>query len=113
MWGRYRRATYWANALTYRRNDAVIAVSEAVAESVPRRFLPPGYGQRAEVVIHGTDLEDARRSRLAPARARAALGLAPDVPVIGTVGNLTPKKDHQVLIRAFAHLLRRMPEAQL
>ncbi len=29
------------------------------------------------------------------------------------MGNLTPKKDHQVLVMAFAHLLQRMPEAQL
>ena len=114
MWGRYRRATYWANALTYRLNDAVIAVSAAVADSVPRGFLPAGLRVSGPtVLIHGTDLEDARRSRLAPARARAALGLAPDGPVIGTVGNLTPKKDHQVLVMAFAHLLQRMPEAQL
>ncbi len=40
VWQRYRRPTYWANALTYRRNDAVIAVSEAVAASMDPRRLP-------------------------------------------------------------------------
>jgi glycosyltransferase involved in cell wall biosynthesis len=114
MWGRYRRATYWANALTYRRNDAVIAVSEAVADSVPRAHLPTALRAGGPtVVIHGTDLEDARRSRLTPSQGRAALGLAPEGPVVGTVGNLTTKKDHRVLVQAFAALRRHIPDAQL
>lgn len=114
MWGRYRRATYWANALTYRRNDAVIAVSQAVAESVPRRFLPSSLRTSGPtVVIHGTDLVDARSTRLSKADARTALGLPADVPVVGTIGNMTPKKDHLVLIQAFAALRRRLPVARL
>jgi glycosyltransferase involved in cell wall biosynthesis len=114
MWDRYRRSTYWANALTYRRNDAVIAVSHAVADSVPRRFLPAGLQQAGPtVVIHGTDLESSTESRLDRQSARAALGLPQDVPVVGTVGNLTPKKDHQTLVTAFAAVRRQVPEARL
>ncbi|WP_157875754.1 glycosyltransferase, partial [Streptacidiphilus griseoplanus] len=49
MWERYRTATRWANAATYGRNDAVIAVSQAVADTVTRR----GPGGWLTVVHHG------------------------------------------------------------
>ena len=38
LWDRYRRPTRWANAATYPRNAAVIAVSDAVARSID---VPP------------------------------------------------------------------------
>jgi glycosyltransferase involved in cell wall biosynthesis len=40
---------------------------------------------------------------------RAELGIAPDVPLIGTVGVLRPPKDQHLLIRATALLLERWP----
>ena len=49
-----------------------------------------------------------RRPRRSPRRRRrdaavaSSLGLDADVPVIGTVGNLTAKKDHESLLRAVA-----------
>ncbi len=114
MWDRYRRSTYWANALTYRRNDAVIAVSHAVADSVPRNFLPDALRSTGpSVVIHGTDLASSAASRSDRQSARAALGLPQGVPVVGTVGNLTPKKDHPTLVAAFAALRRQVPDAWL
>ena len=42
-------------------------------------------------------------------RARGELGLGPDEPVLGTVGNLTPMKDHDTLVRAAAALHRMHP----
>jgi glycosyltransferase involved in cell wall biosynthesis len=44
---------------------------------------------------------------------RAALGVAPDAPVIGTVGRLAEVKQHAVLIRAFARIIREFPSARL
>ena len=45
--------------------------------------------------------------------ARAALGIAPDAPVVGTVGRLAEVKQQGVLIRAFAQVLPAFPAARL
>jgi glycosyltransferase involved in cell wall biosynthesis len=44
---------------------------------------------------------------------RAALGIAPDAPLIGTVGRLAEVKQQGVLIRAFAQILPAFPTARL
>ncbi|MFB7475986.1 glycosyltransferase [Kitasatospora sp. NPDC056184] len=111
VWERYRTATRWANALTYRRNDAVIAVSHAVARSIPPGRRRPG--EWVTVVHHGPDLAGAPEGPAARAAARAELGLPEHAFVVGTVGNLTPKKDQATLLAAHAALLGRRPDARL
>jgi glycosyltransferase involved in cell wall biosynthesis len=102
VWQRYRRLTRFANAVTYRRNERVIAVSQAVADSVNDRFLRSGT-DRLIVVRHGLRLAG-RPAGGSRADARRLLGLPADALVIGTVGNLTPKKGHAILIEAFSRL---------
>lgn len=62
-----------------------------------------GVPARKVVTIHnGVDT-----TRFAPAdrvAARGALGLAPERPLVGTVGRLDPVKDQAGLVRAFARL---------
>lgn len=113
MWQRYRRPTYWANALTYARNDHVIAVSRSVAGSIRPRHVPRLRSGRpvVEVVHHGASLRAGDAASADEARRR--LGLPPGVPVVGTVGNLTPKKDQATMIRAVAELRRTVPDARL
>jgi glycosyltransferase involved in cell wall biosynthesis len=114
MWERYRSATRWANAATFRRNDAVIAVSRAVADSIPSRFCSPALRSRGvDVVLHGIDLEDVTSGTEARTRARAQLGLEPDALVVGTVGNLTEKKNHPLLVEAFRLVHGRHPGSRL
>ncbi len=99
LWDRYRTPTRWANALTYRGNRGVIAVSDGVAASIRaslRAAVP------VDVIVHGADLERVVTGAAARAHARRLLGLAPDTRVIGTVGNFTAKKDHATLLRALA-----------
>jgi glycosyltransferase involved in cell wall biosynthesis len=103
MWGRYRLPTRLANAATYRRNARVIAVSGGVAASI-RSSVP------VEVVVHGADTSLVVRGPGARDEARRRLGLPADVPVVGTVGNFTAKKDQATLVRAFAAL---PPEPEL
>ena len=112
VWERYRRPTFWANALTYWRNDAVIAVSDAVAASVDSRLLPPGW-DGIEVLHHGVQYDELHRGPDARARARRLLGIADDVPLVGTVANLTPKKDQGTLLEAVALLRRQVPDVRL
>ena len=117
MWDRYRVATRWANAATYRRNDAVIAVSRAVADTVARRA--PGTAGRLPaadwltVVHHGPDLCGAPSGPRARAEARARLGVPADAVLIGSVGNLTAKKDQRTLLGAYARLRRTEPDTVL
>jgi glycosyltransferase involved in cell wall biosynthesis len=106
VWGRYRPLTRWANRATFGRNRAVIAVSAGVAGSIrsPRHV---------DVVLHGVDATATRRDPGARRRGRESLGLADDDPVIGTVGNLTRKKDHETLLRAVALVAENVPEMRL
>lgn len=111
VWDRYRWPTYAANAVTYGRNNAVLAVSDGVADSVRRpRWLPWASYPPVETLLHGVDVDDARRGPEARLAARERLGLPADVPVIGNVANLTPKKDHASLLEALARLRSNHPE---
>ena len=113
VWDRYRRPTYVANALTYPRNDAVIAVSDGVADSIRRPRWVPGRYSQVETLLHGVEPDSAPRGPEARAAARRELGLDESVPVIGTVANFTPKKDHAGLLEAFERIRTRIPEAML
>ncbi|GAA3181029.1 glycosyltransferase [Blastococcus jejuensis] len=112
-WQRYRWPTYAANLATYARNDHVIAVSQAVADSIEMRRVPHlRAAPPVEVLVHGIDL-DTPRDAGARARARGLLGLAPDAPVVGTVGNLTAKKDQVTMLRAVQSLRVAHPALRL
>jgi glycosyltransferase involved in cell wall biosynthesis len=106
MWDRYRTPTRWANAATYRRNAAVMAVSDGVAGSI-RSKVP------VDVVVHGIDVGALHHGAAARDRARALLDLPSDALVIGTVGNFTAKKDHASLLNAFAMVHDDQPRARL
>lgn len=117
MWDRYRTPTRWANAVTYRRNAAVIAVSQAVADTIGRRWVTEEV--TVQVVYHGIDQpslplpRDLAATATDRRRAREVLGLPVDAFVVGTVGNLTAKKDHAGLLDSFAELRRHHPESHL
>lgn len=104
QWPRYRRLTRAANALTLPRNQRVLAVSDGVAASIDlvpplRRATPP-----VETLIHGIAPEDVISGAEAAAAARRTLGIPADDLVVGSVGNLTPKKDQATLLEAVARL---------
>jgi glycosyltransferase involved in cell wall biosynthesis len=106
VWDRYHRVTYWANLLTYPRNDYVFAVSHEVDESV--RF-PRGLGflrrPRVETLHHGIDGHRVARTAPAPG-LRRELGIPEDALVIGTVANFKPHKGHDQLLQV-AHRVTR------
>jgi glycosyltransferase involved in cell wall biosynthesis len=114
LWSSYRRPTYIANALTYRRNAAVFAVSNAVAATI----VAPWWAGRAhqppvETLYHGVEVEASSRGPGARVVARSHLGLPAAAPIVGTVGNFTPQKDHVGLIAAIAEARRTFPDVQL
>jgi glycosyltransferase involved in cell wall biosynthesis len=99
LWDRYRRATRWANARTWRRNAAVVAVSQGVADSIRRDDVA------VHVVPHGIHLDTFAAAPGTPAPH--------PVPVVGSVGNFTAKKDHATLLLAFAKVHATHPDARL
>lgn len=114
VWGRYRLPTRWANALTYARNDHVLAVSKAVAESVDLQKVLGGATLRpVEVLHHGIRIRPGRAGSRDRDAARDKLGLPTQVPVVGTVANLTPKKDQRGLLDAFAKVVATVPDVRL
>ena len=114
VWGSYRWPTYAANALTYARNDAVIAVSEGVAASIRRpRWARLGSQPSVQTLLHGVDPDSAPRGPAARAHARAQLGLDEQRPVIGKVANLSEKKDHRGLLTAIQRVREQVPDVLL
>jgi glycosyltransferase involved in cell wall biosynthesis len=111
LWSRYRKPTRWANSLTYPRNTAVIAVSQAVADEIDQNRLGGRERDRLTVIHHGIDRPEQPTGDRSDARAR--LGLPSDAFVVGSVGNLTPKKDQRTLVDAIGLLRREVPTARL
>ncbi len=112
VWDRYRRPTRWANAVTINRNEIVWGVSEGVARSIH----PWPIGQhraRVAVMLHGIDPTQVRKGPEARAAGLERLGLVGGPLTVGTVGNLTPKKDHDSMLRALARLRQYVPDARL
>jgi glycosyltransferase involved in cell wall biosynthesis len=103
-WARYRYLTRWANRLTYSRNFAVVAVSHAVAASIRPLPIVRSWPD-TRVIHHGAELSEFDPATPdSRARARSGLGLTQEAPVVGTVGNFTPKKDHRTLLEATARV---------
>ena len=95
----YRQPTRTLNRLTYRRNAATIAVSDAVAESLT------GYGADVAMIRNGVVCDVDATTATA---ARAELGLGGADPLVVHVGNIRPGKGHDTLIDTAA-LLREAP----
>jgi glycosyltransferase involved in cell wall biosynthesis len=114
LWSSYRRPTYIANALTYRRNGAVLAVSDAVAATISHPWwVGPGRQPVVETLHHGVDTVSVHRVQGSRHAARELLDLDDRTPVVGTVGNLTPQKDHAGLLSAIGRVRRRFPDVTL
>lgn len=98
----YRFPTGIVNKLTYGRNVAVGAVSDAVATSL--QAFP---GPRALVIPNGVAV-DVDPSE--PARIRTELGIPDSTPLLVHVGNIRPLKGHENLIAACAELVKTVPD---
>jgi len=81
--------------------DAVIAISEAVAASIPCE-------DKTRVIYNGLDLADF--SPIPDGRSfRTEWGISLEVPLIGVVGRLQPWKGQHLFLRAAAQVTKRYP----
>jgi glycosyltransferase involved in cell wall biosynthesis len=101
-WPSYRTPTRLANRLTYRWNDAVLAVSRDVRDSIS-----PGLRAGVEVVVHGIDVARVRAAAGARAAMRAELGAGDDEILAVTVANLRAGKNYPGLLEAARRVLDR------
>jgi glycosyltransferase involved in cell wall biosynthesis len=100
-YGRGLRLVVRACALLSRLPDAVV-VNAASGEAWHRRL---GYRPRRFVLIeNGIDTARFRPDPAQRATVRAALGLAPDEPVLMHVARVDPMKDHPTLFAALDRL---------
>ena len=91
---------------TSRYNQAVIAVSGAVKNDL----IDQGMDENRVIVIrNGIRITEPDRERCR--RIRRELGISESVPVVGTVGRLSPQKDYPTFLRAVAEVLAVLPEA--
>ena len=81
-----------------------ICVSQAVAETLTRDYHFPGT--KLTVAYTGVDTEKLSPNRSHRQQTRKQLGLDDDVFVFGTLGRLSPMKNHALLLKAFALLVR-------
>lgn len=84
--------------------DLFVAVSEATADVA--RTTGECAPDKLRVVINGTDLSRFPAEEGARARIRGELGIPMDARVLVTVGRLVKEKNHALLLRAVAPLLR-------
>lgn len=105
----------------YRRQQTARLVSSAwrfvgVSPAVRQYLLDCrcGFTERNTVAItNAIDIVQAESLQLTRDDARIQLGLEPDVRLVGALGRLVPVKGHIHLVRAFAQIAERYPQAQL
>ena len=94
-WPSYHPITRTMNRLTYPLNNAVLAVSGDVVQS-----MNWSARRRAEVLTHGIDLDRVRANHAKRDAVRAELGVGPDEVLVITVANLRVNKRYPDLLAA-------------
>jgi sugar transferase (PEP-CTERM/EpsH1 system associated) len=105
---KYRMSWLWWLAARYTARFFCVS-KDIVDELASRRLVPQ---RKLEVVANGIDTDLFERTN-GREDVRRALGIAPDAPVLGTVGRLNEVKRQDLLIRSFAQVRKRIPDAHL
>ncbi len=94
-WPSHDRITRRANAATFALNDATIAVSTEVRES-----MAPRWRDGTQVIVHGIDIEAVAQLRSTRDEVRAELGIGPGEVMAVTVANFRAPKGYPDLLAA-------------
>jgi len=108
-----RKIAVWLNRLYAWRSACVVPVSKNAMEvALGVEKLPTS---KVRLIPNGidTDLFRPPGGLFAKTEARQKLGVPKDAFLIGSVGRLSPEKDYELLLAAFAELKRSWPAAHL
>jgi glycosyltransferase involved in cell wall biosynthesis len=108
------RLGWWLRRLdqaTLRFANHIVANAEVVRDDLLEHGI--ASADRVTTIVNGVDTARYRRDIADRAHARSALGVSHTDWVIGTVGRLSRKKRHDLLIDAFAVVAREVPAARL
>jgi glycosyltransferase involved in cell wall biosynthesis len=105
-----RLRTRWLGRLAGRYTARFFCLSQDMAAAIRAHSIVPAGKLR--VILNGIDTAQFQEPACEK-RLRENLGIPPGVPVIGTVGRLTPVKRQDLLIRAFARVRKEVPNAHL
>lgn len=108
----YNRTTFFLNKWTYGINAAVVAVSDAVADSIRRDYEPPA-GLKIHTIPNGIDYERINSAIPEALLIRKSLGFDDRQFVFGTVAALRQVKRLDLLVEAFALLAGKYAEIRL
>jgi glycosyltransferase involved in cell wall biosynthesis len=103
------RGDPWNRWLYGRAVRRVIVDSEALRAHIVESA--PYLGDR--VVLLPNAIDTSKPLGGDGAKLRAELGIAPEAPLVGTVGRLAPMKGFEHLLRAWPHVVERHPTARL
>jgi glycosyltransferase involved in cell wall biosynthesis len=102
-WPRHHQLTRLVNRATYRFDDATIAVSDEVKDSVAANLR-----RRVEVIHHGIPLQTVRGLRSSRNEVRSELSLSG--VVVGIVANFRPEKAYDVFLDATIRASKAQPD---
>jgi len=106
VWPSHRPISRVANALTFARNDMVVAVSQAVADSILASALGNRVRDRLRVIRNGVDVSTIHHDAAAfPPEPSAA-------PTYVSVGHLRHRKGVDVLLDASLTIAQARPDAR-
>lgn len=91
------------DGMAARRTDTVVAVSDPLAGQLHEGLKIPR--RKLLVIPNGVDT-DAYRPRQDTGEVRRELGIAADVPIIGSIGRLEPIKGYDIMIEAMGFMRR-------
>jgi glycosyltransferase involved in cell wall biosynthesis len=91
----------WLHRMASRRTDVIVAVSEPLHDYLARRVV--AEQSRVVTLINGVDT-NVWCPRSDDGVLRRELGLATDVPILGSIGRLQPIKGYDVMVDAYARL---------
>lgn len=107
--------TFWRRKFTQARITNVwrfVGVSPAVRDHLVK--LNCGFTQENTVAItNAFDVSEIEAQQFSRAEAREKLGLPQQARIVGAIGRLVPVKGHIYLIKAFASIHSRFPNAHL
>ncbi|WP_299702400.1 glycosyltransferase family 4 protein [uncultured Pontibacter sp.] len=127
-WERYNKITYWLNKLSFGLQDAAVAVSDDVQQSIRKNAglnfreleLPatkgPGVNGKAKKpyllnILNGVNTAHFVRDEQAGLQIRQELDIPENAPVIGTVSVFRFQKRLDVWMEIAAAILKKVPEA--